>query len=129
MIRSNAANQYGNLGVVTGVEDSSPHRLIQMLIDGALTRIAKAIGHMQRGETAAKGENISTAISIIGGLQSSLDLKKGGEIATHLDQLYDYLAQRLLEANMHDDAAPLEEAQRLLGRIKSAWDGIPGADR
>lgn len=125
MNQRNAAKQYGSVGLVSGVEDSSPHRLIQMLMDGALTRMAMAIGHMQRGDVAAKGESISTAISIIGGLQGSLDLEKGGQIAADLERLYDYISRRLVQANLENDLAPLEEARGLLNQVKEGWDEIP----
>jgi flagellar protein FliS len=70
-----ALNQYSQVAVQSGISAGSPHRLIQMLMDGALERIATAKGHMERGEVAAKGEQISWAISIVEGLRVSLDHK------------------------------------------------------
>jgi flagellar protein FliS len=122
----NALRQYGAVGVSSAVEEASPHRLIQMLMEGALARIAAAIGHLERGEVTDKGRNIGLAISIIGGLQASLDQDRGGEVAGSLDRLYDYLTRRLVEANVSNDRAALEEAHRLVGTLKSAWDEVPG---
>jgi flagellar protein FliS len=122
----NALRQYSSVGVSTAVEEASPHRLIQMLMEGALARIAAAIGHIERGEVAEKGRSIGLAVSIIGGLQGSLDAKAGGEIAENLDRLYDYMTRRLVEANVGSDRGALEEVQRLLGSLKSAWDAVPG---
>lgn len=119
-----ALKMYNTVGVQTGIEDASPHRLIQMLLDGAVDRVGKARFHMSKKETAAKGASIGMAISIIGGLRDSLDHDAGGTIADNLDSLYEYMTFRLTEANIHDDSEMLDEVSRLLGEIKSAWDGI-----
>lgn len=120
-----ALNQYRKVGVHAGIADASPHRLIQMLMEGALDKIHAAKGHMARGEVAAKGKHISWAISIVDGLRSSLDLKAGGELAENLDALYDYMNRRLLDANLHNDQSALDEVSKLLLEIKQGWDAIP----
>jgi flagellar protein FliS len=121
----NALRQYSAIGVRTSVEDASPHRLIQMLMEGALSRIGTAIGHLEAGRTADKGRQIGLAISVIGGLQSSLDMKAGGDVAVNLDRLYDYMTRRLLEANLKNDAGMLAEVRDLLLGLKEAWDAVP----
>lgn len=119
-----ALDQYGQNAVQTGVESASPHRLIQMLMEGALDKIAIAKGHMDRGDTQLKGDQIGCAISIIDGLKSSLDKDKGGEIAQNLDDLYVYMERRLIEAHRANDPALLDEVSDLLKQIKEAWDAI-----
>jgi len=119
--------RYGKVSVDTEVESASPHRLIQMLMEGALSRITAAKAHLARGEVAQKGERIGLAISIIEGLRTSLDHDAGGDIAANLDDLYRYMTARLLEANAHNDAEKLDEVGSLLLRVKEGWDGIPGA--
>lgn len=118
-----AINQYKQAAVNMAAEHANPHRLIQMLMQGALDKIAIAKGAMERRETAKKGEHISWAISIISGLRGSLDLS-AGEIATNLDSLYDYMERRLVEANIENNPAMLDEVTELLKEIKSAWDAI-----
>lgn len=120
--RQNAVNSYKS-GVTVGIEEASPHQLIQMLFDGCLQRMAVAKGAIQHQEIAIKGENISRAISILGGLRDSLDLSQG-EIATNLDRLYDYMERRLLEANLKNDELIIDEVSSLLRDVKSAWDSI-----
>ncbi|VAX10599.1 Flagellar biosynthesis protein FliS [hydrothermal vent metagenome] len=120
-----AVQQYNKVGVSSGVESASPHRLIQMLMVGALEKINTAKGHMKRGEVSPKGGNISWAISIIDGLRASLDLDTGGEIAQNLDDLYDYMTRRLARANVENDADILDEVASLLRSIKSSWDEVP----
>lgn len=119
-----AAQQYGNVGTEAAVAEADPHRLIQLLLEGALVRIASAKEHMQRGDVARKGECISKAISIIDGLRASLDAEAGGEIASNLEDIYVYVSHRLLEANLKNDASRLDEVTRLLGEVRGAWVSI-----
>jgi flagellar protein FliS len=122
---NNAVKQYSQVGVTSAVEQASPHRLIQMLMEGAIARIAIAKGAMERKETANKGAHISWAISIIDGMRASLDKNAGGEIAQNLDDLYDYMIRRLMRANMEDNPDLLDEVLSLLRSIKDAWDTLP----
>jgi len=109
----------------TAMEDASPHKLIAMLLDGALERIASASGAMNRGELAASGEAIGKAISIVDSLRVSLDHEQGRGLAESLSALYDYMTRRLLEANATKDTDMLVEVADLLKEVKIAWDEIP----
>jgi len=128
MSYSNARNpikQYNQVGVQSKVESASPHRLIQMLFEGALEKIAQAKGNIQQGKIAEKAALISWAIAIVQGLQSSLDLEVGGEVAENLDALYEYMQKQLLHANIKNDVSLLDEVTKLLNTIKDGWDAIP----
>ncbi len=122
---SNSISQYNEVDRISGVSDADPHRLVQMLLEGALGKIAIVKGLMARNEIAKKGEMISQAVSIINGLRASLDLNAGGELATNLDNIYEYIERRLLKANIDDDVTILDEASSLLHEIKSGWELIP----
>lgn len=120
-----SASAYSKVGVETGVSTASPHKLILMLFDGALMAIAIARSAMENNQIALKGEKISHAINIIAnGLKVSLDFERGGEIAERLVSLYDYMIDRLLAANLHNDLGALDEVAALLREIKGAWEGI-----
>lgn len=125
MKTTGALKEYSQVGVHSGVVSASPHRLIQMLMEGALEKIAAAKGAIARRDIPTKGAQITWAISIIDGLRMSLDMNAGGEIAQNLDRLYDYMTRRLLEANLKTEPAYLDEVAKLLKEIKSAWDAIP----
>lgn len=120
-----AAGQYASVGTHTGVSEASPHRLIQMLLDGALDKIARARGAMQRSEYREKGHHITSAGSIVLALRDSLDLEAGGELAANLDSLYEYMFRRLMEAHAGNDEAALDEVSSLLREIKTGWDALP----
>ncbi len=124
MNKATALKQYQQTSVHSGVMDASPHRLIQMLLDGALSRILSAKGSLRQSNTSQKGEQIGSAISIIEGLKASLDFNQGGEISKNLDALYEYITGILLQANIKNDARLLDEAGKLLSEIKMAWDQI-----
>ena len=118
------AAAYQKIGTQSGAEFASPHRLIQMLLDGALEKMIIARSHIERKEIQAKGEHISWAIRIIGGLQASLDKDNGGEIAETLGSLYIYVVEKLTEANATNDVSKLNEAIAIIKNIKEGWDGI-----
>jgi flagellar secretion chaperone FliS len=119
-----AAQHYSSVKVQTNVLDASPHKLIQMLFEGALERIAQSKGAMREHQIARKGELIGKAINIVAGLRGSLNDNEGGDLAANLDELYDYIIRRLSRANYENNSDMLDECARLLGDIKSAWDGI-----
>jgi len=119
-----AMKQYQKVSVQSEVFEASPHRLIQMLMQGGLERIAQARGAIERQTFAQKGELIGKAISIVGGLREPLDHEVGGDLSQNLDGLYDYMIRRLLDANRDSDVAPLDEVSGLLRELKSGWDAI-----
>ncbi|PKM31777.1 MAG: flagellar protein FliS [Gammaproteobacteria bacterium HGW-Gammaproteobacteria-11] len=119
-----AMKQYQTVNVHAQVSEADPHRLIQMLFEGGLQRIAQAKGAMQHGNIPLKGELIGKSMGIIGGLRDSLDLSKGGELASNLDNLYSFMLQRLTIANLNNDAAILDEVAALLRDVKEGWDAI-----
>jgi flagellar protein FliS len=122
MVAAHAAQAYARIGLETGVAAASPQRLIVMLYDGALAAIADARGHMLEGRTAQKGRAMGKAISIVDqGLKAALDVSQGGAIAQQLMDLYDYIGRLLLQGNLRDDAARLDEASRLLSELRGAW--------
>jgi flagellar protein FliS len=119
------ASSYAKVGLETGIAAASPHKLIVMLFEGALTAIRNASMHMKAGDIAKKGAAVSKAIAIVeNGLRASLDPVGGGEIAVQLDSLYDYIVRRLMTANLKNDPAILDEAHALLLDLKGAWDAI-----
>ena len=127
MMRS-PAESYAKVSVDAAVETADPHRLVLMLFDGAMTAISLARIQMQNGQIPEKGAAISKAIDLItNGLGASLDIEAGGELAERLAALYEYMAQRLLFANMKNSVAALDEVSELLGSLRDAWAQIaPG---
>lgn len=116
---------YEQVSLSTSIESADPHRLILMLFEGATAALNSAKFCIKDGNIPAKGASISKAIDIItNGLQASLDLKAGGELAERLAALYEYMSSRLLWANLKNDVAVLDEVLALLGEIHDAWRQI-----
>ena len=126
--RSGAA-QYGKVAAESEAGYANPHRLVQMLMEGALDKVATAKGCLERNDLAGKGRQISWAMSIISGLRTSLDMETGGPIAANLDDLYEYMTRRLIDASTQNDADALTEVGDLMLEIKGAWDAMPDAVR
>jgi flagellar secretion chaperone FliS len=120
-----ALKQYRELGLETQINNASPHRLIQLLMEGALVRLVAAQSAIERGDTANKGMLIGKVMGIISGLRSSLDMSiHDNNLPDNLDNLYEYMSRRLLEASMHNKVETLAEVIGLLKTVKSAWDAI-----
>ena len=119
-----AAKAYQELDTEGRIEDASPHRLIQLMMERALAKIGLARRQLKEGQVAERGASISDAITIINALQASLNHKADERMSENFDALYAYMMRRLLEANLHNDDAMLREVADLLGEIKEAWDAI-----
>lgn len=121
----NRANAYRQVGAHSGVENASPHALIQMLFEGLFQSLNAARGAMERGEIEEKGRHLGKAVRILQeGLAAGLDLEKGGELAGNLKLLYDYSVKQLTHANVHNDVALVEEVIGVLQPVAQGWKEI-----
>ncbi|EHJ05415.1 flagellar export chaperone FliS [Marinobacter manganoxydans] len=120
----NGLQAYQRVNTQTSITDADPHRLIQLLYNGAIERINMAKSRIQAKDYGGKAQLINKAIEIIGGLRSFLDFAQGGDLAARLEALYDYMERSLLEASAKNDLAKLDEVLTLLRSVKEGWDGI-----
>lgn len=107
------------------IEQADPHTLISLIMQHILGNLAGAKGAIDRKEIQNKNKMLGKVIGLIGELQDSLDMEKGGEISTNLYSLYTYMISQVTQANIKNDTAPLTEVISLISEIKSGWDGIP----
>lgn len=122
-----ALAQYQKVNNESAVNGADPHRLIQLLMQGGLDRLASAKYALEQNDIATKGLMLGKAVSIIGGLQAALERDKAPELVDNLDSLYDYMQRRLLKANIDNDPAIIEEVRDLLTTVKSGWDELEAA--
>lgn len=121
------AHAYREVSVDTDALAANPHQLIVMLFDGALRAMDTAGAQMACGDIEGKGRSITRAIDIVGsGLAASLDLKQGGELASRLASLYDYIIRQLVAANIGNDTHKLADTRRLLGQMRQNWIDMGG---
>lgn len=107
---------------------ADPYRVIQLMMQVCVERLAQSKGAIERRDFEAKSVAISKSMAIINGLQDALDLSYG-KVPEDLFALYDYMKQRLLDASRNMDTAPLDEVGKLMQTIKSGWDAIPLEER
>ena len=120
---SHAASTYQTVEVTS----RSPLELVVMLYDGALTSMTQARDAMAQGDPIVKGPALSKALAIVHTLQSTLDMEAGREVAANLDALYSYVSERLVDANLRRDPAPIDEAIRIFGTLREAWEHVAAA--
>ena len=99
--------------------------LIQMLFDGLIDSLSAARGHIERRAIEEKSKSLTRASRIVVGLQAALDLEKGGELATNLNELYGYIIRRLLHVNVQNDLDVLKEVHGLITEVREAWRQVP----
>lgn len=126
---SQGAGAYQQVRTGGGIEAADPHGLITLLMDGGLDRIRFAKACMATGNVAGKGQAISKAIEIVGGLQSGLNHEVESSLVGRLEALYDYMGRRLFFANSQNDEAALDEVAGLLTQIRDSWKAIPAEAR
>lgn len=121
-----ALRQYQKVNSHAQISEASPHRLVQMLMEGGLDRMAQAKGALARGDIAQKGLMLGKATDILIGLRDGLNAEKSDnkEYVQQLEGLYVYMTNRLMEANLHNDADMIDEVARLLITVKEGWDAI-----
>jgi len=125
MMKKKFLDQYQSTEWETGVSEATPYKLVEMLYDGTLTALAKAKGFIERGEFKNKAQVIGQVSNIMITLRSDLDFEVGGEVATNLDALYEYIGRICLEASRENDIEKLDEAMDLVKTLKEGWAQMP----
>lgn len=116
--------QYQEFGSAAMAAEANPHRLIAMLYDGLIERLARGIAGIEQGNLQLKLAGINGSIAIVEYLQMILDMERGEDLARRLHALYDYLGVVLARANAENDADRLREAMKLVRTLKDGWDRI-----
>jgi flagellar protein FliS len=113
------------------VADASPARLVQIMFEHILAHLATAEGCMTRikgnlplNDVISKGNAVGKAVRLIGQLNGTLDMERGGQIAGNLRSLYLYMLDRLTVANVTNDGRIVAEVFALVSKIKSGWDPL-----
>lgn len=120
-----ALSSYSETGNYDQVDQADGHELITLLFDTLSLRIMQAKKSIETDDINGKIERVTKALNILDGLRVSLNHDDGGDIARNLDDLYDYMQRRLVEANAKNDINALLEINSLVGEIKEAWAQIP----
>ena len=107
------------------VSTASPGRIVLMLFDGCLQRLAR-VEHgfgiesvVQRNEEIHN--NLLVAQNILRELQVSLDMERGGDFSKTMYSLYDFLIEHLIKANIKKEVSYVQEVSRLVREVRDAW--------
>jgi len=114
------ANKYQEVDVGT----ATPLHLVVMLYDAAVCSLEEARGCMERKDISGRSRAINKCNAIISELQSSLNLKEGGDIAFSLNRLYEYMKTTLLRASVEQNPGLVVEVSGLLENLRSSWQQI-----
>lgn len=118
----------------TQVTTASQEKILLMLYEGAIRFCKQANAAMKAKKIADKGKFISKATAILSELMATLDFKKGGDLAVDLENLYVFMIDKLIEANINNDTECLDVVENLLKTLYTAWkdvidnprpDGVP----
>jgi flagellar secretion chaperone FliS len=124
-----ALKAYGAVGAHSQVVNADPLKLVQLLYANMIERLAAIRGNVERGEVVQKCEHVDKISQILGELNGSLDLEKGGDVAKNLRGLYEYMMLRLVHAHANNDLAAFEEIATHLRKLKTGWDTIATTPR
>ena len=108
-------------------EADDPHLVVSVLFKELLKSMTLFVGNIdlkEGGDLNVKSKHFARSLTILYGLQSSLDFEKGGPIAENLFQLYEFARQKLIDDLGQGKAEGTPQAINLLGEIKGAWDEI-----
>lgn len=104
----------------TQVSTASQGELLLMLFDGAIRFSNQAKEYILAKDFEQANAKLIRAQDIMMELMVSLDLDQG-EIAQNLYQLYDFIHERLVEANLKKDVELIDQALRFLEDLRDTW--------
>ena len=118
-------NAYKKGSLKQDIAAADPHKITLMLMQGALERMAYGKGCIERKDFEGKSDHLSRVSAILMNLRDTLDMDIKSEVTDNLYALYDYMIQRVTDANIQNDLNIMDEVINLLLPIKTAWASIP----
>ena len=101
------------------VNTASPGELTLMLYNGCLKFIKAARVAIESKQIQIRHENLLKAQNIINELRSTLNMDVA--ISRNMMAMYEYMYNRLVEANTKNDAAILDEVEELVTEFRDTW--------
>lgn len=110
--------------MLTRVYQASPHQLISILFEDLLVNLSQAQTALDHGNLADKSTRISKALTILHGLESSLNFEAGARVARELQAAYRFAKREIIGGNMANDSERLVSASVVIAEISAAWRSI-----
>jgi flagellar protein FliS len=114
---------YQSVAAHGSVAAADPHRLVLLLLEGALSRINLARACNDRAERQERNRHLERAVAIVGELRACLDLTQG-PLARNLDDLYDFVMRQLMLGQLTNDPRGISGAASVLQEIRLAWAAL-----
>ena len=118
------ATEYGKVGIESAVSGADPHELISILFLQLKKELVAAEYHCKAKNFELYSSKVTKANRILAGLQGSLDLEKGGEIADNLVELYAFCIRQLTKAPTSKDVKMVEDVAIVLNPVITGWEEI-----
>ncbi|MDE5414052.1 flagellar export chaperone FliS [Alkalihalobacterium chitinilyticum] len=106
---------------------SSPGELTLMLYNGCLKFMKQAEIAIETGDVQARNVNLTKAQNIIRELM--VTLKTNTELGKNMMSLYDFILNRLVEANIENSTAKIKEAEEFVISFRDTWKQAIQLDR
>jgi flagellar secretion chaperone FliS len=103
------------------VRGASPVRLVICLYEQAIEDLRQAVVALEKGDIELRTRKINHAITVIGQLQGTLDMERGGEVARNLERFYGVIRSGLVQAQLKQSARVLEQQISQLVLVYEAW--------
>jgi len=116
----NGVQSYRKANITT----SDPVRLVIMCYEGVIDNLKLAKEKIKEKDHEKKAKAIIKAKDIINELMCSLNFEKGGEIASNLESLYNYMLRRILQGDLNKDVRPIDEVIGMFTELLSAWKEV-----
>lgn len=106
-------------------QTASPGQLVLMLYEGAVGFLEKSLRGFHHDDplefNRTINNNLLRAQAIISEMNYSLNMERGGELALHFRRLYNYMDDRLREANVKKQKEPIVEVIGRLQALRDSW--------
>lgn len=117
MQTNNAYNAYKN----NSINYASREQLLLMLLDGAVKFSKIGRQAIVDKDTAKAHSNIVKTQDIFYELMATLDVEKGGEWASSILAIYDFIIRRLTDANIKKNIEIMDEIIPLIEEVRNVW--------
>jgi len=116
-------NAYKNANRDAVVESEDPQALIMILLDELLRAMCSYANLVEKDKSneARKNNHFTRSLTMLYGLQSSLNFDEGGEVAENLFRLYEYARVQLLNTSQTGQIDGTQVAISALTDIREAW--------
>jgi len=103
------------------IYQKSPQELTSLLYESCLISLEEAIENIESKDFVIANQKLQKANDILERLGVGINYE-AGIIADQLDMMYNYMASKLIEANLKKDISIVKEVIKILEDISQAWN-------